>query len=77
MAYRLLDVKIAGQVFDWPTVDNSFAFALFQFGPVVAALLGILFAAALWGHAKQGRRVEVCCLFAMLLTPIWKFSPST
>ena len=66
MAYRLLDVKIAGQVFNWPTVDNSFAFALFQFGPVVAALLGILFAAALWGHAKQGRRVEVCCLFAML-----------
>lgn len=63
MAYRLLDVKIAGQVFNWPTVDNSFAFALFQFGPVVAALLGILFAAALLGHAKQGRRVEVCCLF--------------
>ena len=23
MAYRLLDVKIAGQVFNWPTVDNS------------------------------------------------------
>ena len=75
MAYRLLDVKIAGQVFDWPTVDNSFAFALFQFGPVVAALLGILFAAALWGHAKQGRRVEVCCLFAMLAYAYMEVQP--
>ena len=75
MAYRLLDVKIAGQVFNWPTVDNSFAFALFQFGPVVAALLGILFAAALWGHAKQGRRVEVCCLFAMLAYAYMEVQP--
>ena len=75
MAYRLLDVKIAGQVFNWPTVDNSFAFALFQFGPVVAALLGILFAAALWGHAKQGRRVEVYCLFAMLAYAYMEVQP--
>ena len=75
MAYRLLDVKIAGQVFNWPTVDNSFAFALFQFGPVVAALLGILFAAALLGHAKQGRRVEVCCLFAMLAYAYMEVQP--
>ena len=71
----LLDVKIAGQVFNWPTVDNSFAFALFQFGPVVAVLLGILFAAALWGHAKQGRRVEVCCLFAMLAYAYMEVQP--
>ena len=75
MAYRLLDVKIAGQVFNWPTVDNSFAFALFQFGPVAAAPLGILFAAALWGHAKQGRRVEVCCLFAMLAYAYMEVQP--
>lgn len=67
--------QIAGQVFNWPTVDNSFAFALFQFGPVVAALLGILFAAALLGHAKQGRRVEVCCLFAMLAYAYMEVQP--
>lgn len=66
MAYRLLDVRIAGQVFDWPVVDNSFVFALFQFGPVVAAILALLFAAALYGCARQGRRVEVCCLLVML-----------
>ena len=46
-----------------------------ELGPVVAALLGILFAAALWGHAKQGRRVEVCCLFAMLAYAYMEVQP--
>ena len=34
-----------------------------------------LFAAALWGHAKQGRRVEVCCLFAMLAYAYMEVQP--
>ena len=46
-----------------------------ELGPVVAALLGILFAAALLGHAKQGRRVEVCCLFAMLAYAYMEVQP--
>ncbi|MEE0802040.1 MAG: hypothetical protein U0L91_12350 [Gemmiger sp.] len=75
MAYRLLDVRIAGQAFDWPTVDNSFAFALFQFGPVVAALLLVLMAAALWGLARSGRRVEVCCLLILLLYAYMECQP--
>lgn len=33
------------------------------------------FAAALWGHAKQGRRVEVCCLFAMLAYAYMEVQP--
>lgn len=67
-AYRVYDVKIAGQVLaDWPPMDNSFVFALYQFGPVVAALLAVLFAVALYGLTKTGRRAEVCCLGVMLL----------
>lgn len=75
MAYRLLDVRIAGQVFNWPTVDNSFAFALFQFGPVVAALLAVLMAAALYGCARQCRRAEVCCLLVMLVYAYMEMQP--
>ncbi len=67
-AYRLLDLKIAGQVLqDWPPLDNSFAFALYQFGPVLTLLMALLLAAALWGTARTGRRAELCCLLAMLL----------
>ena len=41
----------------------------------VSNLSYILFAAALWGHAKQGRRVEVCCLFAMLAYAYMEVQP--
>lgn len=68
IAYRVLDVKIAGQVLpDWPALDNSFVFSLYQFGPVVAVALAVLCAAALWGWAGRGARVTVCCLLVMLL----------
>ena len=67
-AYWLLDVKIAGQVLDaWPPLDNSFAFALYQFGPVVLAILLALLAAALWGLAKTRRYPEFLCLAVMLV----------
>ena len=67
MAYRLLDVKIAGQVVGtWPSVDNSFVFTLYQFGPVVAVLLAAGLIAALWGYARRQRRVEALCLLVML-----------
>lgn len=67
-AYRHYDVKIAGQVLnDWPPLDNSFAFSLYQFGPVVALLLALLLMAALWGMARQNRRVELFCLLTMLV----------
>lgn len=68
LAYRLLDVKIAGQVLpDWPALDNSFVFSLYQFGPVVTVLLLVGLGLALWGFAKRGGRVEACCLLAMLV----------
>lgn len=68
LAYRLLDVKIAGQVLpDWPALDNSFVFSLYQFGPVVTVLLLVGLTLALWGFAKRGGRVEACCLLAMLV----------
>ena len=67
-AYRLLDVKIAGQVIgDGPTVDNSFLFTLYQFGPVMAVLLAAGLIAALWGYARRQRHVETLCLLIMLI----------
>lgn len=68
IAYRVLDVKIAGQVLpDWPALDNSFVFGLYQFGPVMALILAVVCAVALWGWARRGARVAVCCLLVMLL----------
>ena len=68
LAYRLLPVKIAGQMLpDWPALDCSFVYALYQFGPVVAVLLAALLIAALWGYARRGDRVPVFCLLAMLV----------
>lgn len=68
LAYRLLPVKIAGQMLpDWPALDCSFVYALYQFGPVVAVLLAALLIAALWGYARRGDRVLVFCLLAMLV----------
>lgn len=68
LAYRLLPVKIAGQVLqEFPALDNSYVNAVYGFGPVMAALLCVLIAAALWGYARRGRTVCVCCLTAMLV----------
>ena len=67
-AYYLLDIKIAGQVLDdWPPLDNSFAFALYQFGPVMALIIGVLFAVAMWGLARTRRIPELLCLTVMLV----------
>lgn len=66
-AYRLLPVKIAGQVLaDFPTLDNSYVSAVYQFGPVAAALLCLLIGAALFGYARRRQAVCVCCLVAGL-----------
>lgn len=75
-AYWLLDIKIAGQVLDpWPPLDNSFAFALYQFGPVVLAILLILLATALWGLAKTRRWTEFLCLAVMLVYAYMECQP--
>ena len=67
-AYRMYDIKIAGQMLmDWPVLDNIFVYLLYQFGPVMLALVVILLMAALYGHARFGRWQEVACLMAVLL----------
>lgn len=67
-AYRMFDVKIAGQVLlDWPPLDNSFVFSLYQFGPVVTVLWALLLGAALYGLAKSGRLPEAFCLAVVLV----------
>lgn len=67
-AYRMYDIKIAGQMLmDWPVLDNIFVYLLYQFGPVMLALVVILLMTALYGHARFGRWQEVACLMAVLL----------
>lgn len=67
-AYRMYDIKIAGQMLmDWPVLDNIFVYLLYQFGPVMLALVVILLMAALYGHARCGRWQEVACQIAVLL----------
>ena len=67
-AYRVLPVKIAGQVLpDFPVLDNSYVYAVYHFGPVVAVLLLALLAATLWGYARRGQAVCLCCLLAGLI----------
>lgn len=67
-AYRVYDIKIAGQMLvDWPVLDNIFVYLLYQFGPVMLALVVILLMAALYGHARCGCWQEVACLIAVLL----------
>ena len=68
VAYRMYDIKIAGQtLLDWPPLDNSFAYALYQFGPVLALLLAALYAAALYRCARAGQGAALCCLLALLV----------
>ena len=48
-AYRMYDIKIAGQMLmDWPAIDNIFVYFLYQFGPVLVVLAGILMACLLY-----------------------------
>ena len=66
-AYRMYDVKIAGQMLmDWPVIDNIFVYLLYQFGPVLLGLALLLLTAALYGCARRGRWQAVACLLAML-----------
>lgn len=68
IAYRVFDIKIAGQMLpDWPPLDNSFVYALYLLGPVMALGIALLLMAALWGLARTHRRAELACLTAMLL----------
>lgn len=66
-AYRMYDIKIAGQMLmDWPTLDNLFVYLLYQFGPVLLVLAAVLLTVALYGYARRGRWQEVACLVAVL-----------
>lgn len=66
-AYRVFDIKIAGQMLtEWPVLDNIFIYLLYQFGPVLLGLTVVLLAAALYGHARLGRWQEVACLVTVL-----------
>lgn len=67
-AYRMYDIKIAGQMLmDWPTLDNIFVYLLYQFGPVMLVLAALLLTVALYGYARRGHWQAVACLVAVLL----------
>lgn len=66
-AYRVFDIKIAGQMLDeWPVLDNTFIYLLYQFGPVMLGIAVVLLTVALYGHARQGHWQAVACLIAVL-----------
>ena len=66
-AYRVFDIKIAGQMLDeWPVLDNIFIYLLYQFGPVMLGIAVVLLTVALYGHARQGHWQAVACLIAVL-----------
>ncbi|MDD4850760.1 MAG: hypothetical protein PHO10_08685 [Gemmiger sp.] len=68
VAYRVYPIKIAGQtLLDWPPLDNSFVFSLYQFGPVVTLLWAVAVAVALYGLAKNGQIPQLFCLAVMLV----------
>ena len=67
VAYRVMDVKIAGQMLpDWPALDNIFVFLFYLVGPVMLALVCALMMAALYGYARRGQWHAVACLVAMV-----------
>lgn len=67
-AYRVLPLKIAGQMLpEWPVLDNTFVYVLYQFGPVAALGAAALLAAALYRLARRRRWVPVACLLAVLV----------
>lgn len=67
-AYRVLPIKIAGQFLpEWPALDNTFVYVLYQFGPVAAALAALLLAVTLYRLAQQRQWAAVACLLAVLV----------
>ena len=66
-AYRVMDVKIAGQMLpDWPALDNIFVFLFYLVGPVMLVLVCALMMAALYGYARRGQWHAVACLVTMV-----------
>mgnify|MGYP002546612188 CR=1 FL=1 len=66
-AYRMYDIKVAGQMLmDWPAIDNIFVYFLYQFGPVLVVLAGILMAVTLYRLARHGRWQAAACLLVVL-----------
>ena len=66
-AYRVMDVKIAGQMLpDWPALDNIFVFLFYLVGPVMLVLVCALMMAALYGYARRGQWHAVACLVTMI-----------
>lgn len=67
VAYRMFPLKIAGSVLlDWPALDNSFVFSLYQFGPVVTVLWALLVAWTIYALLRVRRTPEALCLIALL-----------
>lgn len=66
-AYRVYDIKIAGQMLnEWPSLDNIFVYLLYQFGPVMLGIVLVLLTLAFYGYARRGGWQEVVCLIAVL-----------
>ena len=66
-AYRVFDIKIAGQFLqEWPALDNIFVYLLYLTGPVMVVLVCALMMAALYGYARRGAWQTVACLVTML-----------
>ena len=66
-AYRVFDIKIAGQMLpDWPALDNIFVYLLYLTGPVMVVLVCALMMTALYGYARRGQWQAVACLLVML-----------
>ena len=66
-AYRVFDIKIAGQMLpDWPALDNIFVYLLYLTGPVMVVLVCALMMAALYGYARRGQWQAAACLLVML-----------
>ena len=66
-AYRVFDIKIAGQMLpDWPALDNIFVYLLYLVGPVMVMLACVLFMAALYGYARRGEWQAVACFITVL-----------
>ena len=66
-AYRVFDIKIAGQMLpDWPALDNIFVYLLYLTGPVMVVLVCALMMKALYGYARRGPWQAVACLLVLL-----------
>lgn len=66
-AYRVFDIKIAGQMLpDWPALDNIFVYLLYLTGPVMVVLVCALMMTTLYGYARRRQWQAVACLLVML-----------